>query len=104
MLRPMTPRPTKPTTTAVLSDIRGRQLTERAVAPEKCLLARLLRHLAPIDEHMLDRRRELERIARPHHDIRILACLERAITVGNAPQPCRVDRHGTQRGFPRHAV
>ena len=53
---------------------------------------------------MLDGRRELERIARPHDDVRHLARLQRAVAVRHSKGLGGRQRHRAQRLIPRHPV
>src|SRR6476620_4037675 len=69
-------------------------LPDCSVLLEQLLLPRIVWDLAAFDEYVLGAGRELERIAGPHHDIRILAGFERPEALGDPPDPRRYACHG----------
>jgi hypothetical protein len=75
-----------------------------SVLLEQLLLPRIVWDLAASDEYVLGAGRELERIAGPHHDIRILARFERTEALGDTPDPRRFECHGAERRIPIEAV
>src|SRR5687768_3590208 len=63
------------------------------VALEQAPLARVLGHLLPADEDVLRAGGQLERIARPDDDVGVLAGLEGAVAICNAPHACGYKGH-----------
>ena len=66
------------------------------------VLARVVAIFTATHEDVLDVRRELERIAAPHHDVGVLAGGERPDAVRDAEDRRRPERHRAQRVVVRH--
>src|SRR3989441_11188302 len=79
----------------------GRQ---RLVPLKQLRLPAAQRNLPSPNEYVLHRRRELERIARPHHHVRHLPRLERAVAVADAEDLGGGERHRAERLVPPHPV
>ena len=71
---------------------------------EQLPLPRVLRHLLPGNEHMLRPCRQLERIAGPDDDVRVLASLQRADAIGHSPHAGGFERDRAESGVPIQAV
>ena len=67
-----------------------------AIPLEELPLTRIPRYLTSADEDLLGCRGQLERIARPDDEIRVLACLDRAIPIGDTPDARGAERDGAQ--------
>src|SRR5262249_21167626 len=77
---------------ASLRVVRGRLWIAVLELVVEVALAALERRLAPLDEDVLHVRARLERVARRHDQVRVLADLERAKAIGDAPDLGRPDR------------
>src|SRR6476661_4573968 len=71
---------------------------DRPVAVEQLPLTRVLRHFATLDEDVLGPGGELEGIAGPYDDVRVLPRFERSIPGRDAPDLRGCESDGAQRG------
>src|SRR5689334_22546971 len=73
-----------------------RQRLQVPISLQELALARVLGDFTPANEHVLGAGRQLEGIAGPDDDVRVLSDVKRSDAIGHAPELRGYERHGLQ--------